>query len=134
MPSPNAELGMPGWTGNPRFSQLWNEQSFIHCLRMVAMGINQRFQEAVKKVPKLLLLSSACRCSLQQNIKHAINVLMSSPLPPSSSIFPTPAQVCIRSQGEFKETAIKGYVRMRNKTISKDDHYYEAYPRFTLCC
>ena len=51
----------------------------------------------------------------------------------SSSIFPI-TQVCIRSKGEFKETAIKGYVRMRNKTISKDDHYYEAYPRFTSCC
>jgi hypothetical protein len=47
-----------GWTRNPKFSQLWNEQSFIHYLRMVAMGINHRFQEAVKKVPKLLLLSS----------------------------------------------------------------------------
>ena len=59
---------------------------------------------------------------------------MPHPPPPSSSIYQIPAQVCIRSKGEFKETAIKGYVRMRNKTISKDDYYYEAYPRFTLCC
>ena len=71
--------------------------------------------------------------SLRQNIKHTANVLMPSPLSPSSSIFPIPVQVCIRSQGEFRETAIKGYVRMRNKTISKEDHYYEACPRLALC-
>ena len=71
--------------------------------------------------------------SLRQNIKHTANVLMPSPLSPSSSIFPIPVQVCIRSQGEFRETAIKGYVLMRNKTISKEDHYYEAYPRLALC-
>ena len=55
MPSSNAASGVLGWTMNPDFSQLWNEQGFIHCLRMVAMGINHRFQEAVKKVRKRLL-------------------------------------------------------------------------------
>jgi hypothetical protein len=61
MPSSDAASGVLGWTMNPDFSQLWNEKGFIHCLRMAAMGINHRFQEAVKKVHKLLLLSSACR-------------------------------------------------------------------------
>jgi len=89
MPSSNAESGVPGWRMNPDFSQLWNEKGFIHCLRMVAMGINHRFQKAVEKI-------------------------------------------CIRSKGEFKQTAIKGYGRMSNKMISKDDHYYEAYPRPSL--
>jgi hypothetical protein len=50
MPSPDAHLGLPGWAGNTVFSELWNEQSFIHCLRMVAMGIDNRYQDTVNEV------------------------------------------------------------------------------------
>ena len=35
-------------------------------------------------------------------------------------------------KGEFKKTAIKGYGRMKNKCVSKDDHYHEPYPRSNL--
>jgi ankyrin repeat protein len=38
-------------------------------------------------------------------------------------------EVCTSSKGEFKGCAIKGFVRMKNKCTSKDDHYYEKYPR-----
>jgi hypothetical protein len=38
-------------------------------------------------------------------------------------------EVCTNSKGEFRGCAIKGFVRMKNKCISKDDHYYEKYPR-----
>lgn len=34
-----------------------------------------------------------------------------------------------RCRGAFRATAIKGYGRMANKCISKDDHYDGAYPR-----
>jgi ankyrin repeat protein len=70
-------------------SQLWNEQCFIHCIRMIAMGIDQPYQNVV-------------------------------------------SEVCTRSKGTFKETTIKGFVRMLNKCVSKDDHYWEAYPRPSL--
>jgi hypothetical protein len=71
---------------NPAFSQFWNEQCFIHCLRMIAMGIDLSYQDAVE-------------------------------------------EVCRSSKGHFKRTPIKGYPRMKNKCISKKDHYYEEYPR-----
>jgi hypothetical protein len=32
-------------------------------------------------------------------------------------------------KGEFKSTAIKGYGRMHNKCVSKEDHYHDPYPR-----
>ena len=32
-------------------------------------------------------------------------------------------------KGEFKKTAIKGFGRMKNKCVSKDDHYHDPYPR-----
>ena len=37
--------------------------------------------------------------------------------------------VCARSNGDFRSTSIKGFVRMINKLMSKNDHYYEAWPR-----
>ena len=37
--------------------------------------------------------------------------------------------VCIQAKGDFKKTSIKGHVRMKNKCLSKDDHYPEKYPR-----
>ena len=37
--------------------------------------------------------------------------------------------VCISSTGDFRGTPIKGYVRMTNKLMSKNDHYYEMWPR-----
>ena len=67
-------------------SQLWNEKCFAHFLRMVAMGIDQLYQNEVKAV-------------------------------------------CTRSNGDFRSASIKGFVRMINKIMSKNDHYYEAWPR-----
>ena len=37
--------------------------------------------------------------------------------------------VCDESGGNFEAATIKGYTRMLNKCLSKDDHYYEAFPR-----
>ena len=67
-------------------SQLWNEMCFIHCLRMIAIGIDDEFQEAVEET----------------------------------------VGVCA---GDFRKVTIKGYGRMKNKCRSKDDHYFQAYPR-----
>jgi hypothetical protein len=39
-------------------------------------------------------------------------------------------EICRGSEGDFYKTGIKGFTRMKNKCISKDDHYFEAYPRF----
>ena len=33
-------------------SQLWNERCFIHCIRMIAMGIDESFQTSVREVCK----------------------------------------------------------------------------------
>jgi ankyrin repeat protein len=85
---PTNELGFE-FPRNLAHSQLWNEKCFIHCIRMVAMGIDESYQKVVN-------------------------------------------EVCTRSKGSFKATAIKGYVRMLNKCISKDDHYWEDYPRPSL--
>jgi hypothetical protein len=41
-------------------------------------------------------------------------------------------KVCKDCNGMFRNTEIKGFVRMKNKCISKGDHYYEAYPRSVL--
>ncbi len=41
-------------------------------------------------------------------------------------------KVCNDCNGSFRKTEIKGFVRMKNKCISKEDHYYEAYPRSVL--
>ena len=38
-------------------------------------------------------------------------------------------EICEDCNGSFRKTEIKGFVRMKNKCISKEDHYYEAYPR-----
>jgi hypothetical protein len=38
-------------------------------------------------------------------------------------------EICEDCNGIFRKTEIKGFVRMKNKCISKEDHYYEAYPR-----
>jgi hypothetical protein len=38
-------------------------------------------------------------------------------------------KICEDCNGSFRKTEIKGYVRMKNKCISKEDHYHEAYPR-----
>jgi hypothetical protein len=38
-------------------------------------------------------------------------------------------KICEDCHGSFTSTEIKGFVRMKNKCISKEDHYYEAYPR-----
>ena len=38
-------------------------------------------------------------------------------------------EVCKDAKGEFKKCKIKGYARMKNKCISKEDHYDESYPR-----
>jgi hypothetical protein len=38
-------------------------------------------------------------------------------------------KICEDCHGSFRKTEIKGFVRMKNKCISKEDHYYEAYPR-----
>ncbi len=41
-------------------------------------------------------------------------------------------KICDDCYGSFMKTKIKGFVRMKNKCISKEDHYYEAYPRSVL--
>jgi hypothetical protein len=41
-------------------------------------------------------------------------------------------KICEDCHGSFVNTEIKGFVRMKNKCISKEDHYYEAYPRSVL--
>ncbi len=41
-------------------------------------------------------------------------------------------KICEDCNGSFRSTEIKGFVRMKNKCISKEDHYYEAYPRSVL--
>ncbi len=41
-------------------------------------------------------------------------------------------KMCEDCNGSFRDTEIKGFVRMKNKCISKEDHYHETYPRFTL--
>jgi hypothetical protein len=38
-------------------------------------------------------------------------------------------KICEDCNGSFTKTEIKGFVRMRNKCTSKEDHYYEVYPR-----
>ena len=38
-------------------------------------------------------------------------------------------KICENCDGSFRKTEIKGFVRMKNKCVSKEDHYYEAYPR-----
>ena len=38
-------------------------------------------------------------------------------------------KICEDCNGSFMEADIKGFARMKNKCISKEDHYYEAYPR-----
>jgi hypothetical protein len=67
---------------NKAHSQLWNEQCYIHYIRMLAMGIDTSYQKVV-------------------------------------------GEVCSRSKGVFKSCTIKGYVRMLNKCLSRDDHYGE---------
>ena len=71
-------------------SQLWNEKCFIHCLRMIAIALDNGYQSEVEQM----------------------------------------VQSC---KGEFKKTAIKGFGRMKNKCISKDDHYHAEYPRCSAC-
>jgi hypothetical protein len=41
----------------------------------------------------------------------------------------TVQKICEDCNGSFRKTEIKGFVRMKNKCISKEDHYYDAYPR-----
>ena len=41
-------------------------------------------------------------------------------------------KICEDCNGSFRNTEIKGFVRMKNKCISKEDHYHEAYPRCVL--
>ena len=38
-------------------------------------------------------------------------------------------KICENCDGSFRKTEIKGFVRMKNKCVSKEDHFYEAYPR-----
>ena len=38
-------------------------------------------------------------------------------------------KICEDCHGSFTNTEIKGFARMKNKCVSKEDHYYEAYPR-----
>jgi hypothetical protein len=71
---------------NANKSQLWNEKSFIHCIRMIAIAIEETYEQAVEVA-------------------------------------------CETSAGQFRATAIKGFGRMANKCISKDDHAHQAYPR-----
>ena len=122
-----------GVDNEPRFLAAVERKRFHPLLADGGYGNQPSFSRSCEEGAQASATVFRLPLSLQQNIKHAVNVLMPSPLSPSSSIFPIPVQVCIRSQGEFRETAIKGYVRMRNKTISKEDHYYEAYPRLALC-
>ncbi len=42
-------------------------------------------------------------------------------------------KVCTACDGMFSAAEIKGFVRMKNKCISKEDHYYGAYPRLGRC-
>jgi hypothetical protein len=44
----------------------------------------------------------------------------------------TVQKICENCNGSCTNTEIKGFVRMKNKCISKEDHYYEAYPRSVL--
>jgi hypothetical protein len=44
----------------------------------------------------------------------------------------TVQKICEDCNGSFRNTEIKGFARMKNKCISKEDHYYEAYPRSVL--
>ena len=67
-------------------SQYWNEKSYIHCLRMMAMALDGAYQKAVR-------------------------------------------EVCEEHGGMFRVATIKGFGRMANKCVSKEDHYHEAYPR-----
>jgi hypothetical protein len=85
MRAPNSGAGVV-FSQNMDHSQFWNEKVWIHVLRMIAMAIDGRYQEAVDKV-------------------------------------------CTACEGIFGAAEIKGFVRMRNKCISKEDHYYGAYPR-----
>ena len=71
---------------DPAKSQLWNEKCFIHCLRLIAIGIDDQFQKTVEAM-------------------------------------------VVGRKGAFKKTDIKGYGRMKNKCVSKNDHYHEQYPR-----
>jgi hypothetical protein len=41
-------------------------------------------------------------------------------------------KICEDCNGSFTNTEIKGFVRMKNKCISKEDHYNEGYPRSSL--
>jgi hypothetical protein len=41
-------------------------------------------------------------------------------------------KICKDCNGSFRSAEIKGFVRMKNKCISKKDHYYETYPRYIL--
>jgi ankyrin repeat protein len=38
-------------------------------------------------------------------------------------------EVCESCRGEFYPAPMKGYQRMKEKCLSKDDHYYKTYPR-----
>ena len=38
-------------------------------------------------------------------------------------------KICENCDGSFRKTEIKGFVRMKNKCVSKEDHFYELYPR-----
>jgi hypothetical protein len=42
-------------------------------------------------------------------------------------------KVCTACDGMFSAAEIKGFVRMKNKCISKEDHYHGAYPRLGRC-
>jgi hypothetical protein len=41
-------------------------------------------------------------------------------------------KICEDCNGSFRNADIKGFVRMKNKCISKEDHYHEEYPRSVL--
>jgi hypothetical protein len=41
-------------------------------------------------------------------------------------------KVCVRSKGIYTSCCIKGFVRMMNKCLSRDDHLLEEYPRPAL--
>ncbi len=43
-------------------------------------------------------------------------------------------KVCTTCDGMFSAAEIKGFARMKNKCMSKEDHYYGAYPRLGLTC
>jgi hypothetical protein len=67
-------------------SQFWDEKCYIHCIRMIAMAIDDKYQHIIERV-------------------------------------------CLQNSGEFMPTAIKNFGRMKNKCLSKDDHYSNPYPR-----